>query len=266
MLILLFDKRRCLVTTMIQMTPDANSATLTGIPTYLLVPGPESPLPQPPLETLVQDLPLDELTWENFERLCLRVVESEANIEQCLEYGDRGQDQHGIDLLSRNRDDGMVSVYQCKRVQEFGPSDIATAVTKFLSQAWCGTATTFVLCTTHGLRTTTCVDEINVQEKRLLEYKTGFGIWNRTRLSTKLKDLPELVYDFFGPTWLAKFCGSELEGRFSKRLSPRRVEQYRNRLETFYRNSFEQNDPGIPSLASSLSPRTVSRSVLCFRT
>ncbi|WP_158750570.1 NACHT domain-containing NTPase [Acidobacterium sp. S8] len=238
------------------MTSHSSTATLTGIPTYLLVPGPESPLPDPPAETLAQDLPFDELTWENFERLCLRVVEAEATVEQCLEYGVRGQDQQGIDLLSRHRTDGIVSVYQCKRVQEFGPSDIAAAVTKFLSQSWCGTAANFVLCTSHALRTTACADEINNQEKRLQEYKTGFEVWNRTRLSIKLKSLPEIVFDFFGPSWLAKFCGSERSGGFSTRLTPSKVEQYRKRLEAFYRHSFEQNDPGIPSLASSMSPRT----------
>jgi hypothetical protein len=195
------------------------------------------------------------LTWENFERLCLRVVESESTIEQCYEFGTRGQDQHGIDLLARNRIDGSISVYQCKRVQTFGPANIEAAVTKFLQESWAGTATNFVLCTSNGLRTTECADEINLQEKRLLEYKTGFEVWNATRLSGKLKKLPELVYDFFGPAWLSAFCGPEHGSLISKRLPPQKVEQYRSRLASFYRNIFEQNDPGIPTLASPVAPR-----------
>src|ERR1700690_1238745 len=100
----------------------ASSSTQVGVPTYLLVPGSESPLPTPPVETLAQDLRFRELTWENFERLCLRTVESASTIEQCFEYGTRGQDQDGIDLLARNRTDGSTSVYQCKRVDAFGPA------------------------------------------------------------------------------------------------------------------------------------------------
>lgn len=234
---------------------NASRTTQVGIPTYLLVPGPDSSVPSPPVETLVQDLPFDKLTWENFERLCLRVVESESTIEQCHEYGTRGQDQHGIDLLARNRIDGSISVYQCKRVQTFGPAHIEAAVTKFLQESWAGTATNFVLCTSNDLRTIECADEINLQEKRLLEYKTGFEVWNATRLSGKLKRLPELVYDFFGPAWLSAFCGPKHGSLVSKRLSPQKVEQYRSRLATFYRNIFEQNDPGIPTLASPVSPR-----------
>ena len=236
------------------ISDDASRATKVGIPTYLLVPGPDSSVPTP-VETLAQDLPFDKLTWENFERLCLRVVESESTIEQCHEYGTRGQDQHGIDLLARNRNDGSISVYQCKRVRAFGPASIQAAVTKFLQESWAGSATNFVLCTSNDLRTTDCADEINLQEKRLLEYKTGFEVWNTTRLSGKLKKLPELVYDFFGPAWLVAFCGRKHENLIFKRLPPQKVEQYRSRLATFYRNIFEQNDPGIPTLASPVAPR-----------
>ncbi len=240
------------------MIPSENPrATHIGIPTYLLVHGAASSVtPPPPVETLAQHLPFGELTWENFERLCLRVVESESTIiEQCYEYGTRGQDQHGIDLLARNRNDGNVSVYQCKKVRSFGPASIKAAVTKFLQEPWASTATKFVLCTSNDLRTTDCTDEISLQEQRLLEYKTGFEVWNTTRLSGRLKKLPDLVYDFFGPAWLLAFCGREHESVISKRLSPQKVEQYRGRLGTFYRNIFEQNDPGIPTLASPVAPR-----------
>jgi hypothetical protein len=233
----------------------SSRATQVGVPTYLLVPGLDSPVPTPPVETLAQDLPFGQLTWENFERLCLRVVESESMIEQCYEYGTRGQDQHGIDLLARNRNDGSASAYQCKRVKTFGPASIEAAVTTFLEESWAGTVANFVLCTSNDLRTTDCVDEIHAQEKRLLEYKTVFEVWNTARLSRKLKKLPELVYDFFGPAWLVAFCGQEYESLVSKRLSPQRVEQYRSRLMTFYRNIFEQNDPGIPTLATPVAPR-----------
>lgn len=239
------------------MIPSENSrATHIGIPTYLLVDGPASSVqPPPPVETLAQYLPLGELTWENFERLCLRVVESESTIEQCYEYGTRGQDQHGIDLLARNRVGGNVSVYQCKKVKTFGPASIKAAVTKFLQEPWAGTAGKFVLCTSNDLRTTDCVNEISLQEQRLLEYKTGFEVWNTVRLSGKLKKLPDLVYDFFGAAWLLAFCGREYESVVSKRLSPQKVEQYRSRLGIFYRNIFEQNDPGIPTLAGPVAPR-----------
>jgi len=229
--------------------------TQTGVPTYLLVPDPDPQLPEPPVETLLQDLPFQSLSWENFERLCLRVIETEAIVEQCLEYGTRGQDQHGIDLLARNRTDGAVTVYQCKRVKMFGPANIEAAVKKFLSETWAATATNFVLCTSHDLRTTDCTEEIVRQQALLLEYKIESEVWNATRLSGKLKAFPDLVYDFFGASWLTAFCGTQHSALVKKRLSPPKVSSFRTRLSKFYRNIFEQNDPGIPAIASPVAPR-----------
>jgi hypothetical protein len=36
-----------------------------------------------PVITRLQALPFDRLTWENFERLCFRVVQREADVEHC---------------------------------------------------------------------------------------------------------------------------------------------------------------------------------------
>jgi hypothetical protein len=55
--------------------------------------------------------------------------------------------------------------------------------------------------------------------------------------------------------WLVAFCGEEYTTFASRRLSPQKVEQYRKRLAIFYRTSFEQNDPGIPTLAGRVAPR-----------
>jgi hypothetical protein len=79
-------------------TSDKSPTTPTSIPTYLLIPGPATAVP-PPVETLEQNLPLGKLSWENFERLCLRIVESASTIEQCYEYGTRGQNQQASILL-----------------------------------------------------------------------------------------------------------------------------------------------------------------------
>ncbi len=104
---------------------------------------------KPPVVTRAQELPFDELAWEAFEKLCLRLAKLESSIQHCQLYGTRGQGQKGIDLYARQKHTGVYSVYQCKREKNFGPGKIEDAVDKFLA----------------GL---------------------------------KLKDLPEIVDDFFG--------------------------------------------------------------------
>ena len=56
---------------------------------------------RPPTSTQLQELPFKESAWENFERLCLRLVKEEAEIEDCRQYGTPGQAQQGIDLYAR---------------------------------------------------------------------------------------------------------------------------------------------------------------------
>jgi hypothetical protein len=82
--------------------------------------------------TRPQVLPFDELSWDDFERLCLRLAQSEATIEHCQLYGLVGQDQAGIDLYARRMAQATYVVYQCKRQRRFGPAKIKHAVDRFL--------------------------------------------------------------------------------------------------------------------------------------
>ncbi len=76
----------------------------------------------PPVSSNVQDLPFAQLTWENFERLCLRLAKQESDVELVRLYGERGDDQAGIDIYGRKSGGSRYVVYQCKNVGGFGPS------------------------------------------------------------------------------------------------------------------------------------------------
>ena len=94
---------------------------------------PEANFPVPPVKTRAQTLPFRELSWENFERLILRIVNREANVSECWAYGDRGQKQYGLDILAELPNaSGEFACYQCKRVDKFSSGDIQKAVAKFL--------------------------------------------------------------------------------------------------------------------------------------
>src|SRR5271163_4245044 len=120
-----------------------------------------------PVITRPQELPFDRLTWENFERLCFRLVQREADVEHCQMYGARGQDQQGIDIYARSHSGTGYRVYQCRRVERFGPASIRDAITDFLQGKWAQSADTFVLCTSHTTVATQYADEIEKQAQRL---------------------------------------------------------------------------------------------------
>ncbi|AFZ27223.1 putative NTPase (NACHT family) [Cylindrospermum stagnale PCC 7417] len=222
-----------------------------SIPSWLETP----PLGEtsPPVETRQQELPFGELTWENFEKLCLRLARLEANVESCYLYGERGDNQQGIDIFARKQLSAIYTVYQCKREKEFGPAKIKSAILKFLEGNWVNKTNTFVLCTQESLRSQVRTDEFETQETLLREQGITLLRWDSDELSEKLKKKPKLVDDFFGRAWVAKFCGEEQAENLGKRLDNKNIGEFRSKLAVFYKRVFNTHDPGIPIITLDIS-------------
>lgn len=215
-----------------------------SIPSWLETP-PVSEIDSP-VETRLQELPLEKLKWEDFERLCLRLVRLEANVERCQLYGKPGQKQEGIDLYARQKFAEKYRVYQCKRVQGFGPAKIIDAVSEFLAGEWTNKSDTFVLCTTESLRSKERADELENQSTLLKERGITLLPWDNGELSIKLKSLPNLVDDFFGRGWVAAFCGEKEADKLDKKLDASKVIEFRKKFSEFYKRVFNTHDPGLP--------------------
>jgi|GEM_PF-3165628 len=160
-----------------------------------------------PVQTRKQELPFGELTWEDFEKLCYRLARLEAQVEHCQLYGERGQNQQGIDIYARKAASAQYTVYQCKRENGFTSTKIKAAVTKFLKGEWVKKTDTFVLCTKESLKDTKRTDTFEEQREMLHHKEISFVKWDSDQLSTKLKSHPKIVDDFFGRAWAEAFCG-----------------------------------------------------------
>ncbi len=222
--------------------------SITPIPAWLETPPDTSPLP--PVVSRLQELPFHDLTWENFERLCVRLARLEANVEHCQLYGERGQEQEGIDLYARQHNTSSYRVYQCKRVKAFGKAKIEAAVGKFLESEWAAKADTFVLCTSDSFVEKERADAIEAQREKLNSWGINVILWDRAQLSAKLKDHPRLVDDFFGRAWVVVFCGQDAADALGQRLDAVAVALFRSRMSIFYRRVFAAQDPGLPSSGS----------------
>jgi hypothetical protein len=205
----------------------------------------------PPVETAAQELPFERLSWEDFEKLCWRLVRLEADVEYCQLYGTRGQSQGGIDIYARRRFDEKYSVYQCKRVTNFRPVDVSRAVNKFLEGTWADRADTFVLCTQESLVPTELAEELETQSQELMKNSVRLLAWDRGELSAKLKELPELVDDFFGRPWVTAFCGQQQADDLENRLTGEEVTSLRTKLASLYALICATQDPGLPAAAQS---------------
>lgn len=205
---------------------------------------------KPPVETRLQELPFRELEWKNFEKLCLRLINREAKAQYCRLYGTPGQGQEGIDIFAKTHlIDTTYRVYQCKKVENFKPNEIAKAVKTFLKGDWASNSNAFILCTTDNLNSTEKALEIENQRSLLEAQGISFDTWDSAQLSVKMKDYPDLVDDFFGRWWVKVFCGAEQFAFFekNKRLDGASVSEIRLKLGKFYRNLFNRLDPGLPT-------------------
>lgn len=239
------------------------------IPAWLLTP-PDAQ-PAPPVVSNLQVLPIGSLTWENFERLCLRLASAEADIEHCQLYGERGQEQEGIDIYAVSHS-GTYSVYQCKHQKAFGPARIRAAVALFAGGAWAEKAQRFVLCTQESLNKTERAKEFERQRELLAQKSVELVPWDAETLSRLLKDKPSIVDDFFGRHWTLAFCGSEHVAQLSGRLDGSAILRLRVRLRNLYSHIFNTHDPGLPvptgrgQLTIALPDRFVMPDVLSERT
>ncbi len=163
--------------------------------------------PAPPVSTRHQALPFDQLPWEVFESLCLRLVSAMGAPEFCRFYGECGDAQDGIDFFAKLQGSTKYRVYQCKRVKKFTPGEFNEAVKRFLDGGFAATSESLTICASLELKRRKLSDEIEVARKKLAAKGVALEVWDATQLSQTLKGMPDLVEDFFGPAWREAFCG-----------------------------------------------------------
>jgi len=200
----------------------------------------------PPIETTIQELPLEKLSWEDFEKLCLAVVQADFSINDCEIYGIKGQSQEGIDIFAR-QSNGRYSSYQCKRYQEFDLDDINKAVDYFKSKTFFDKSDNLHLCTSCEWNKTQVQDRFEKLKIELENDNITLVKWDKIQLSRLLKYKPQIVFDFFGLEWVKKFNG-ELSLRQisnSKKFDANQIAKFRKELYDFYSTIFNVQDPGI---------------------
>lgn len=208
---------------------------------------PTQTIVDPPIETTIQELPLEKLGWEDFEKLCLAIVQTDFSINDCEIYGIKGQAQEGIDIFAR-QPNGRYSSYQCKRYQEFDFSDINKAVEYFKSKDFYSKSDNLYLCTSCEWNKTQVQDRFEELKTELQKENITLVKWDKIQLSRLLKDKPQIVFDFFGLEWVKKFNGELVIEQLakSKKNDAKQIAKFRKELYEFYSTIFNIQDPGIP--------------------
>ena len=218
---------------------------MTLNPSYLYTPS--SSRVNPPIKNKIDVLPIDQLKWEDFERLCLRLAQADHGKSNCEVYGIKGQKQHGIDIFGYKG--AKYASYQCKRYQTITESELEEAVKVFQGGKWFSKSNEFIFCTSCTLEKTQVQDKFLKLKNDLSAHGIAFIKWDKIQISSILKEHPQIVYDFFGRGWVKAFNGEDFLSNISKerRLDAVQIANYRKQLFNVYATIFQKYDPSIPA-------------------
>jgi hypothetical protein len=134
-------------------------------------------------------LPFDQLSWRDFERLCLWLVEREG-YERAEHLGAAGSEQ-GRDIIAWRGDE--LWAFQCKRVKQFGPAKAEEEIAKVLSLPQSERPTGLIFVVTSDIS-----DQTRRRARELCALKMSCGFWAGTELDMKVSQYPDIVSTFFG--------------------------------------------------------------------
>ena len=205
-----------------------------------------------PVRTLSQLLPLSRLSWDDFERLCLRLLRTEVGAVRAALYGLPGQAQHGIDMyaIAPVASDEVTNprryvTLQSRRISNVFPASLENCVNDFLEGQWADVSQKLVYATSAPARSTQVIEKIEELSRHLDPQSIVFEVWDQEEISEKLKGRPELVDDFFGRPWVTAFCGEGAANQLGNRLDAREMADLRRELARIYATTFGLADPGF---------------------
>ena len=170
---------------------------------------PPVPLATPLTMTRPTELEFDALTWQNFEKLLCWLVPKLERTQNVHLYGRPGQAQHGVDIVCLPSD-GEPTVYQARRYEAFGASDLCTAVEDFADGARPFNAQKFVVVVACRANDTAAMEMLGECQRRHADF--FIELWDRGVLSRLLADHPSIVEQFFGEHTRQAFCGGPASG------------------------------------------------------
>jgi len=143
----------------------------------------------PPITFTRHILPFDSLSPQDFERMCLWLVQREG-FERAEHLGTSGG-EHGQDIVAWK--DGKRVAFQCKRTQRFGPraADIEVRKLNALPDDQRPDEIVFVLSCSVSAQTRKVVRQSWGSEE-------GCHFWVGSELDERVKRWPDLLSEFFG--------------------------------------------------------------------
>lgn len=159
------------------------------------------------LDPQIESLPLHELTWTNFEKLCARLIHHCYDV-RTFRYGRAGQKQEGIDITWRMPNAPKRHVAQVKHWKKIKAKHITDWVNAFRNGKLSGETQKYILCVSiniDGGDTDAC-DAWDEAIQQLAKQGIDTEIWDRSHIDGLLRGAPQIVQTFFSKAIRERFC------------------------------------------------------------
>lgn len=159
-----------------------------------------------PALTRLELLPFDQLTWEAFESIQLRVMLDVLGLRDPRQYGEPGQKQQGIDLIAAGADLGGTALQSKNYAKKlFTAASLRSAVNAFRTTERPFTVNRFIIGVSRPVRSTGVMDELIRLQAEFLPHV--LELWDARRLSDLVRPHPDIVTQYFTEETARNFCG-----------------------------------------------------------
>ncbi len=157
--------------------------------------------------------PFYELDEYTFQRLSNDLLEADPDVMTSHEYGTRGEDQRGIDLLAvRHAGLSSYDVAQCKCYRSFPTAEIKKASDEFFAHwdHWSKVEIKrFILIVACEMANRQRQDAIVAERARFATRGIEYVVWDATTIRNKLAPHRAIVERHLSSEWVASICGTE---------------------------------------------------------
>lgn len=140
-----------------------------------------------------------KIGWKRFEEMCMYLAECVWRERRFALYGREGEEQDGIDILSKNEKGDTVVCIQCKHYETMDFPTLKKIIRKFEEEAFVKTADCFVIATRAALNSRELTRFIELEKERLKEnYDIIFETWDGPYIEKELSNHYTLTSNYFG--------------------------------------------------------------------
>ncbi|MFK3943327.1 hypothetical protein ACI2KC_16845 [Pseudomonas monteilii] len=161
------------------------------------------------IEPKLGELPWEQMHWEDFQKLCARLVQRQylPSGIQIFQYGKSGQEQDGIDIIWKTTDACKYSVAEVKHWKAVKPSNIQKWLKAFLDGERATDSQIWILCLSVNIEDDTkLVMAWDAAKTELESHDIQALVWDRGFIEELLRGSPELVERFFSKEIRDRFC------------------------------------------------------------